>query len=62
MRRNILNWESPDILILLDKGGSLVITYRDVYKHCLWVSLWLFRLTLLFPAALCLNLSSLLQK
>lgn len=55
MRGKILNWESPDILIHLDKGVSLVITYRDVYKHCLWVSLWLFHLTLLFPATLCIT-------
>lgn len=57
MRGKILNWESPDILIRSDKGGSLVITYRDVCKHCIWVSLWLFHLTLLFPAFLCITFS-----
>lgn len=50
MRGKILNWESPDILIWSDKGGRLAIAYRDVYKHCLGVSLWLFPLTLLFLA------------
>lgn len=61
MRGKILNWESHDILIRLDEGGSVVITYRDVYKHCLSVSLFLFQLTLLFPITLH-NLSSLFQK
>lgn len=61
MRGKILSWESRDILIHLDKGGSMVITYRDVYKHCLSASLFLFQLTLLFPITLH-NLSSLFQK
>lgn len=61
MKGKILSWESRDILIHLDKGGSMVITYRDVYKHCLSVSLFLFQLTLLFPITL-RNLSSLFQK
>lgn len=61
MRGKILNWESRDILIHLDKSGSTVITFRDVYKHCLSVSLFLFQLTLLFPITLH-NLSSLFQK
>lgn len=51
MRGKILNWESPDILIRLDRGGRLVIAYRDVYKHCLGISLRLFPLTLLFLAS-----------
>lgn len=55
MRGQILNWACPDILIRLDKGGSLALTDRDVYKHCLWGFLQLFHLTLPFPATLCVT-------